>query len=103
MLFILKIDVFLILVMFYYHKTLLLLRDESLVKLSFEPRYIFLQDIDFYPSSISAILIIPNNIPNLLIMEMSSLKNIIPINVKITKFKIVKIEMAFDNISYCRE
>lgn len=45
----------------------------------------------------------PKTIPILLTTEMFSLKNIIPINTTITKFRIVKIEIVFDNVSYFNE
>ena len=56
-----------------------------------------------HPRSINTMLIIPKTIPNLAITEMFSLKNIIPIKETITRFNIVKIEIAFDNISYFNE
>jgi len=62
-----------------------------------------LSDVEFYPRSINTILIIPRTIPNLAIIEMFSLKNIIPTIATITRFRIVKIEIAFDNISYFNE
>ena len=62
-----------------------------------------LSDVACYPLSISTILIIANSMPILLTSEICSLKKKMPISVTMTKFKMVKIKIAFESVSYFKE